>query len=573
MYFKDKENTNIDNEFKQNNFNLNKLKWPLIIISGIILLIIIIILIIKFIPKPKTNYFIDLIGDEIITIYQGNDYLEPGYNAYDNKQNDLTNEVDIKSTLDINNLGNYEIIYTIGNISVTRYVNVIEKPTGATYIYLKGKSTIYLNINEKYSEPGYLVVDTVDSNLTDKVKVTNNLDITKQGNYKIIYSVVNSSGVTTSTYRTVIVMDSEISLSQNTKEYTNDQVKISIFVKDNYFDYLILPNNEKISKNEYIYQVSSNGTYKFISVNKKGTKKEASITITNIDKVAPTGTCSGVYENKKTTINISAKDNIGINKYVLNGKSYTENKITLDSKLEKANITVYDKSGNSTNISCNIVNKGLDVKPGLYEKKYSVFKYAEFIPDNPQENMALIVYLHGDGVNGSNFSSVYNYGLPKYMKQGILKQYPAIFIAPVCTNRSRCYYHEMMSDVISLINKVVEEHKIDKKHIIITGHSRGAIATWAFASNYPDFFSAAVPVSCRPVSVNYSNLAKIPIKAFVGSKSDDYIYYNDMNKAVKNTNAKGGNAELILMNGYGHGGTAGVYIMEGYDLINWMISQ
>jgi len=207
MYFNQNTgNTNIDNEFKRNSsLNFNKLKWPLIILGGIILLIILIVVAIKLISNPKTHLFIDLIGSKDMTIYQGNDYLEPGYNAYDNKQNDLTSEVTIKSNLDINSIGNYQITYSLDNISVTRNISVIEKPKGATYIYLKGNSVINLKLNEKYVEPGYLVVDTVDSNLTDKVKITNNLNINKKGTYKIVYSVINSSGVTTSASRTIIV--------------------------------------------------------------------------------------------------------------------------------------------------------------------------------------------------------------------------------------------------------------------------------------------------------------------------------------------------------------------------------
>ena len=64
MYFNEnKENTNIDSEFKKKNgFNFNDYKKPLII-AGIIILFIIIIIIIIALSKGKKNYFIGLLND------------------------------------------------------------------------------------------------------------------------------------------------------------------------------------------------------------------------------------------------------------------------------------------------------------------------------------------------------------------------------------------------------------------------------------------------------------------------------------------------------------------------------
>jgi len=111
-----------------------------------------------------------------------------------------------------------------------------------------------------------------------------------------------------------------------------------------------------VTKSTYEYEVTKNGTYKFISYSKKGDTKEESITVSNIDKTSPTGSCSGSYKDNISTINISASDNVGVSKYVINGVSYTSNKITVNKAMEKANITIYDKAGNTKNISCNLTN-------------------------------------------------------------------------------------------------------------------------------------------------------------------------------------------------------------------------
>lgn len=209
MYFNsEKEDTNIDSEFGRKkisfNFNFQKYKIPIFIGIGVLLLGLIIFLIVMFSSK-KIHYFIELYGDETLTIYANSEYNEQGYKAYDNKGNELTGQVVIDSNLDTSKIGTYQITYRIDNYKKTREVIVVERPTGYTTIYLKGDLTVYLNIGNEYQEAGYTVIDTVDNNLTDKVKVTSNLDINKKGTYQIIYSVTNSSGVTTTEVRTVIV--------------------------------------------------------------------------------------------------------------------------------------------------------------------------------------------------------------------------------------------------------------------------------------------------------------------------------------------------------------------------------
>ena len=91
-------------------------------------------MIILFTNRKVTNYLV-LNGEETITIYQDSDYIEAGFEAYNSKKEDITNRVTIKSTLNTNKIGEYEITYTIGEITRTRIIKVIEKPKEYTYIY------------------------------------------------------------------------------------------------------------------------------------------------------------------------------------------------------------------------------------------------------------------------------------------------------------------------------------------------------------------------------------------------------------------------------------------------------
>ena len=353
MYFNTNVNgTNIDKEFnKEEKFNFDKYKKYIFIGLGCILILGLIFILIG---RKKISYYIDLSGNREITIYKGDIYIEPGYTARDNKGNDLTEKVVVNNMIDISTIGTYEIIYTLNNTEVKRIINVLEKPTGATIMYLKGSTTIYLKVGDTYQEPGYKVIDSVDGNLGDKVIVTGRVDTSKGGTYKLIYSVTNNSGITTSKQRVIVVMDSNISLTLNNEDYTNKNVNINIYVMDNYFDYLILPNGNKVTSKSYTYEASDNGEYKFIIYNKLGEKTEKTIRVKNIDKVSPTGSCSGTYGNGKSNITIKSSDNIGISKYILNNNTYTTSKITLNKELSMVNITIYDLAGNTTSISCNL---------------------------------------------------------------------------------------------------------------------------------------------------------------------------------------------------------------------------
>lgn len=208
MYFKEKEDTNIDKEFekeKKINLDFKKLK-PILLITGGIILIAIIIFVIIALLNNSDKYTLELLGEENITINLGENYVEPGYKAYDKKDNDVTAEVKVLNEIDTSKIGKYEILYTIGNVNKVRYITVIEA-LEETYIYLKGTANMYLEIGEKYKEPGYQVYDSIDQDLTEKVKVSGTVNSNKIGTYQITYSVVNSRNITTTVKRTVIVVE------------------------------------------------------------------------------------------------------------------------------------------------------------------------------------------------------------------------------------------------------------------------------------------------------------------------------------------------------------------------------
>lgn len=160
--------------------------------------------------KPSIN----LKGEEIITLELNEEYKEPGYtSSYFNK--DLTKSVKVENNVDNTKIGEYSIIYTVKtkkclkDNSVKRIVKIVDKISPE--ITLEGKENITIYLNNEYKEPGYKAVDNYDGDITENVVITNNVDKTKIGEYKIIYKVSDSSNNVSEVERTIKVITRPVS--------------------------------------------------------------------------------------------------------------------------------------------------------------------------------------------------------------------------------------------------------------------------------------------------------------------------------------------------------------------------
>ena len=605
MYFNTNvDGTNIDKEFnKKEKFNFDKYKKYIFIGLGCILILGLIFI---FIGRKKISYYIDLSGNREITIYKGDIYIEPGYTARDSKGNDLTDKVVVNNMIDTSQEGEYQVIYILGDIKQERIVKVIKRPLGATVMYLKGSTTVYLKVGDAYEEPGYKVIDSVDGNLGDKVTVTGRVNTSEAGTYKITYTVTNNGGVTTSKQRVIVVMDSNISLTLDNEDYTNKNVNINIYVMDNYFDYLILPNGNKVTSKSYTYEVSDNGEYKFIIYNKLGEKTEKTIRVKNIDKVSPTGSCSGTYGNGKSNITIKSSDNIGISKYILNNNTYTTSKITLNKELSMVNITIYDLAGNTTSISCNLgksspssstnsssskpTSSSSSSKPsssssskpnyapsGYFTKRHSNgLKYVLFVPKNTDlnKNTPLIVSFHGGyGVgnckNNTTGTVSYQY-LLTILKENPNTSFPAIVLAP---RSETCNYRDSNRKVSEIIMDVIKEYNIDTDRIALTGYSQGAAgALDMMYQNYnaSKIYSVAAIISPAATGTEYLTNYHYQTPLWVFSSNDEYQAVYNFATAL-NKSQSGRNFHLTTLTGTGHSTDNPIY--KYTDLAIWLTQQ
>lgn len=206
MYFGHNED---DEDTKKTNPLVNLLtKKNLFIIGGIILGIIIIILVIVLINNSKKNnkYIFKLEGPSEINVSLNDSYVDIGYIARDEDNNNIANLVNVSGNVDTTKVGTYKVVYVLTingkNVTLERKVNVVKTDQLLT-LMLNGSKNVTVRSNDIYEEEGYSAADSVEGDLNDIVQIANYIDYSTPGTYTIVYYVTNSKNITKAVYRTI----------------------------------------------------------------------------------------------------------------------------------------------------------------------------------------------------------------------------------------------------------------------------------------------------------------------------------------------------------------------------------
>ncbi|MCG3797015.1 DUF5011 domain-containing protein [Bacillus toyonensis] len=146
------------------------------------------------------------------TIYVG-DPFDPmsEVSAYDSKDGDITDKINIVGEVDPFEPGGYNLDYTVTNsrgFSVIKQVHVWvkrgEKPT------LRLPYRVSINVGDKFDPmAGVSAIDEKDGDITSKIKVDGNVDTSKPGTYEVTYTITNSKGLTIVRKQPVKVKETE----------------------------------------------------------------------------------------------------------------------------------------------------------------------------------------------------------------------------------------------------------------------------------------------------------------------------------------------------------------------------
>ena len=330
--------------------------YKIIIVLAIISFVLVILNLIKLYRyKVKTStYNIVILGDNPMTVYQDDQYIETGFKAYDYQNEEKNELVRITNNVDNKKIGKYEVIYEISNFykknKVVREVNVIENPLEYVNFSLKGDSIINIDRNGKYEELGYSVVSD-KGDFTKNVSIVNNVDVTKVGMYEVLYTLKIGNKEKT-IKRIVNVIGDKYSISLDNDEWTNQDVRIIIKNNLKDFKYFTNPNNVIVYDEYFEFMVNKNDKYEFHLIDKNGIDELITIHITNIDKDAPVGKCNAFVSGNKTTYKIIANDISGVIKYSHNNVNYEINNFVINEVEDTGKVSVYDKAGNIADLSC-----------------------------------------------------------------------------------------------------------------------------------------------------------------------------------------------------------------------------
>ncbi len=136
------------------------------------------------------------------------------YKGTDPSQGDITGDVKLTSDLDCTIPGIYYIDFQLADAAGNqapkkrRTVIVVLDKTPPT-ITLNGSSPMTIEQCDNFTDPGAIAFDLVDGDVTSAIKVVGNVDASKVGTYKIVYSVKDAQENEAVFTRDVIVKDTK----------------------------------------------------------------------------------------------------------------------------------------------------------------------------------------------------------------------------------------------------------------------------------------------------------------------------------------------------------------------------
>ena len=330
-------------------------------------------------------------GHEIVFLLKGMSYIELGYTG---------NEMIVSSNIKEDE-GVYNVYYISQDSHVLmRKVIVLDNPNLYDY-YPKMEMTSDnpIVIEKGASLPLPTVIDNIDGDINNNIVYYSDIDLSTSGEYKVIYNVRNSMGYETSLAKNIVVTDDlnsynnfQITVTLSTENMTNQNVYAHISIAGDGYDYIVLPNGEKLDLSNFVYVINENGEYEFVAMSKMGVMNKKKVTINNIDRTPPVGTCSATIYSNKTTVSVNVTSFnyiIGYN-YHFNGKEsgYSKNSnYTINETTNSVSVEIMDYIGNTAIIDCS-TKKG-DPTVNNPNIKYYVYNNTEYVIPNTRNDLTV----------------------------------------------------------------------------------------------------------------------------------------------------------------------------------------
>lgn len=194
------------------------------------------------------------------------------------------------------------------------------------------------------------------------------------------------------------------------------------------------------------------------------------------------------------------------------------------------------------------------------------FPFVEYVCDNKEEKLPLIIQLHGAGERGNgedDLKLVDVWGFSNILNDVSVG---CRIIMPQCTKDT--FWVAKLESLIKFIEQIIKEYNVDETRIYLTGFSMGGYGTWYTAMARPDLFAAIAPVSGGGMAWN-AEVLNMPVWAFHGS-DDDVVSVLQSEEMVESMKKSGRNIKFSNLEGRGHNIGKEVFNEE---LLNWLLSN
>ncbi|MED5453084.1 MAG: DUF5011 domain-containing protein, partial [Verrucomicrobiota bacterium] len=155
---------------------------------------------------------LSLLGELTLVVDVGEEFVEPGFEASDSLEGDISDRVMVEHEINVEKKGQYLVTYNVSDMTGNKATEasriVMVGDSGAPIIRLVGSSTIVMDGGNEYVDPGATAEDRVDGNLTDSIVVGNPVNVFRAGTYQVTYDVEDLQGnPALQVMRTVIIED------------------------------------------------------------------------------------------------------------------------------------------------------------------------------------------------------------------------------------------------------------------------------------------------------------------------------------------------------------------------------
>ncbi len=195
------------------------------------------------------------------------------------------------------------------------------------------------------------------------------------------------------------------------------------------------------------------------------------------------------------------------------------------------------------------------------------FPFVLYAPENMEDNLPLILQLHGAGERGNGKEELYYvdvHGFSNILSEDT--EHRCLVVMPQCPKTS--FWAAHVESILEFIEQLKAHFSIDEDRLYLTGMSMGGFGTWFTAMAKPGLFAAIAPICGGGMAWNAAVLT-MPIRTFHGV-DDPIVSVHQTDEMVEALQNCGADVQYTRLEGVGHEVWDKTYDVE---LLEWLLNK